>query len=58
MEFPDVILLCKACGHEVFRSDLENGKWIHLDDEFFLAKQAWKYDHEADPNFIEGDTSE
>ena len=57
MEFPTVILHCVECGDEVMRSELEGGAWIHCNDEFFLRKQSWKYDHEAIPDYIDGESS-
>lgn len=57
-DFQDVILKCRDCDHEIVRSELENGKWIHVDDEFFLSKQGWKYDHDARPRVIDGTAKE
>lgn len=48
------ILKCIICNDEVMRSEFENGSWIHCNDEFFLRKQEWTYDHEPMPGFIEG----
>lgn len=53
-DFPTVILTCMECNDEIMRSELENGKWIHVNDELILPQKRWKYDHEAVPNYIEG----
>lgn len=58
VEFETPILVCDTCEDEIMRSELEGGKWIHVDDEFFVSKQGWKYDHDARPRYIDGTAEE
>ncbi len=53
--FP-VLIPCKRCGDYCQRSWLEpDASWVHVEERVYVVDGTRNYDHEAQPDYIDGE---